>query len=442
MAKAKLAPHMVMADENGNVYDDPHLLMLCRRGGEWALPRPDELVPLPRESELFLLPGRRAVGFDPAGGVVERVEQTAVAAFAAPGHTLSAHPAYSTSADAAILPLFAYGAVGFAQDRLYICAHRVDTDTRQQFAHIPKSRIEGEARRLLRQYPHNRLIRHIISNCVLRYACPAARNFVLGRYEAPLPTQRACNARCLGCISAREADSPVPATPQCRLFFRPDPEEIVEIMRLHQQRETGQPIYSFGQGCEGDPLMDAELLAQSIEMFRAAGGKGTINCNTNAGLTRAVIRLAEAGLTSLRVSLNSVREDIYRLYYRPQQYTLDDVRASVREARIRGLFVSLNLLFFPGVTDTEDELAALSSFVQENGVSMIQWRNLNIDPEWYFSMTHALGNPSPCMGLAAFMKRLKKSCPWLRYGYFNPWLGERAEIAAPMPDTGAGGWPR
>ncbi|MDR3357593.1 MAG: radical SAM protein [Desulfovibrio sp.] len=434
MHKAKSAPRMVMADEKGNIYDDPRLLMICRRGGEWALPRPDELMPLPGESSLFLLPGRKAVGFDPDSGTVECAEQTSVAAFVAPGHTLSAHPAYSTEVGAPLLPLFAYGAVGFAGGRFYACARGVDADPRQRFADVAETRIEQGARRLLRQYPHNRLIRHIVNNCVSRYACPAARNFALGRYEAPLPTQQACNARCLGCISGQDADSPVPVTPQRRLAFTPDAREIVEIMLLHERRETRQPICSFGQGCEGDPLVTADLLVRSIEMFRAAGGKGTINCNTNAGRTQAVIRLAEAGLTSLRVSVNSAREDLYHSYYRPQDYTFGDVRASVRAARTRGIFVSLNLLFFPGITDTEDELTALTRFIGENGVSMVQWRNLNIDPEWYFSIARNVCAPSPCMGLAAFMKRLKKACPWLRHGYFNPWLGEKAEITAPSPE--------
>jgi hypothetical protein len=233
---------MVMADEKGNIYDDPRLLMVCRRGGEWALPRPDELIPLPRESELFLLPGRRAVGLDPDNGVIECAGQTAVAAFAAPGHTISAHPAYNTEAGASLLPFFAYGAVGFAGGRLYVCARRVDADPRQQFAGVAKTRTEQNALSLLRQYPRNRLIRHIVNNCVLRYACPAARNFALGRYEAPLPTQQACNARCLGCISEQDADSPVPVTPQCRLSFTPEIGEIVEVMRLHGQREIRQPI--------------------------------------------------------------------------------------------------------------------------------------------------------------------------------------------------------
>ena len=48
-----VVPHMVMADAQGNIFDDPDLLMVCRRGGEWGLPRPDELMPLPEESELW-----------------------------------------------------------------------------------------------------------------------------------------------------------------------------------------------------------------------------------------------------------------------------------------------------------------------------------------------------------------------------------------------------
>ena len=208
----------------------------------------------------------------------------------------------------------------------------------------------------------------------------------LGRFEAPLPSSRSCNASCIGCISAQEKDSPIQSTPQCRLAFTPSPEEIAEVMRIHSGRETRTPIYSIGQGCEGDPLMNPDLLVESVRQFRAGEGPGTVNCNTNASRTDAVIRLAEAGLTSMRVSLNSARAELYNRYYRPSGYSFDDVRASIREARSRGVWVSLNLLVFPGVTDTEEELDALAHLVGENGVSMIQWRNLNIDPEWYFKL--------------------------------------------------------
>jgi len=434
MASTRLEPHLVMADKDGSIYDEPDLLMVCRRGGQWGLPRPDELMPLPEESELFLLPGRRAVGLDPESGEIEVQEGLAVAAFAAPAHTLSAHPAYESDADAPLLPLFAYSAVGFARGRFYICAHKVDQDPRQQFRGIPRKRIEQNVRRLLREYPRNRLIGHILNNCVLRYDCPAARNFALGRYEAPLPTSRACNARCVGCISAQDKDSPLKVTPQCRLAFTPAPEEIVEVMQLHQGRETEQPVYSFGQGCEGDPLTNADLLVESVALFRSRGGLGTVNCNTNASDPQAVARMAEAGLTSLRVSLNSARPQLYDRYYRPANYSFEDVRQAIATARQHGLFVSLNLLFFPGITDTEEELEALARLIGENGVSMVQWRNLNIDPEWYYTLMHGQQNEgSPSLGLGLFMKRLKKLCPWLRYGYFNPYLGEKAQLQAPLP---------
>ena len=107
MASPSIRPHMLVADEQGNIYDHPDFLLLCRRGEEWSLPRPDELMPLPEESELFLLPGRRAVGLNPETGETEVMEDWAVAAFAAPAHTLTAHPVYMTDEGAPMLPLFA-----------------------------------------------------------------------------------------------------------------------------------------------------------------------------------------------------------------------------------------------------------------------------------------------------------------------------------------------
>ncbi len=429
-----LHPCLVVADDSGNIYDEPDLLMLVRRGEQWGLPRPDELMPLPKESELFLLPGRKAVGYNPETGEAEEVDGLAVAAFAAPGYTLSGHPVYETEEDARMLPLFAYGAVGFAEDRFWICARRVDMDPRQQFSHIRKGLIEKNVRQLLETYPDNRLVAHILTNCVMRYDCPAARNFSLGRYEAPLPSSRTCNARCIGCISSQEQDSPIEVTPQCRLTFTPTPEELVQVMEIHAARETKRPIFSFGQGCEGDPLMNPELLCAAVRLYRERGGAGTVNCNTNASRPEAVEALAKAGLSAMRVSLNSAREELYTRYYRPHGYSFADVRRSIAVGRENGLFICLNLLYFPGITDTEEELRALSDLVGSCGVSMIQWRNLNIDPEYYLELMQDFAH-GPSMGLRSFMKRLKKACPWLQYGYFNPYVGAKAEVPAPMPGT-------
>ncbi|MCH5277128.1 MAG: radical SAM protein [Desulfovibrionaceae bacterium] len=422
MTGTPLRPRLLLADARGRIFDDPGLLMLCRRGHEWALPRPDELMPLPPESELFLLPGRHAVGLDPESGETVALDELAVAAFVAPAHTLTGHPVYTRDDNAPTLPLFAYGAVGMIGDRFYVCAKKVDEDPRQVFRGISSKKVEKAARALMARFPRNRLMQHLMANCVLRYACPAARNLCLGRYEAPLPVSHVCNARCVGCISRKNEDSTICATPQDRLTFTPSVDELVEVMLYHQSNEPA-PIYSFGQGCEGEPLTEARLLADTVRSFRARGGRGTVNLNTNASMPDAVAELAEAGLSSLRVSLNSARPDVYLRYYRPRGFSFAEVRRSIREASDRGVFVSLNLLYFPGVTDCEEEIAALTELITTCGVSFIQLRNLNIDPELYLTLLTDLPF-GPSTGLGNFRKRLRKACPGLRFGYFNPAVDE------------------
>ncbi|MCM0754932.1 radical SAM protein [Desulfovibrio aminophilus] len=417
-AHKKTPPSLVFAGPDGSIYDHPDLLMLCSRGDELTLPRPDEFIPLPEESEFFLLPGRRAMGLNPETGQVEVLEETAVAAFVTPAYTLTAHPAFEKDDGAPVLPLFAYGAVGFADGRFWVCAKRVDEDTRQVFRGIPRERIESGARGLLAAMPENRLVRHL-THCALTYGCPAAKNLALGRYEAPLPTARTCNARCVGCISQQPEDSGFPAT-QCRIAFTPTAGEVSEIMLHHASREK-RPILSFGQGCEGEPLTEAALIAESTARYRAKGGPGTVNVNTNASLPKTIPDLARAGVSSIRVSLNSARKGPYEAYYRPHGYAFEDVLESISTARAEGLFVSLNLLFFPGFTDGEAELEALSEMVRSRGVNFIQLRNLNLDPDLYSTLTRPF-DQGPAMGFLNFRKRLRKACPDLGFGYFNPYV--------------------
>lgn len=430
MSKSKLKPKLVFADAQGNIYDHPSLLMLCRRGHEYALPRPDELIPLPEESELFLLPGRHAVGLDPNSGEAEALEEFAVAAFASPGHTLAGTAAYlreqAPSQPTPVLPLFAYGAVGYAGGRFWIAAQRVDQDKRQVFSSIPHKQIEKGAFRLQSLFPHNRLVKHL-THCALGNCCPAARNLCLGRFEAPLPTARACNAACVGCISLQSEDSGFPAT-QKRIGFRPTPEEISEIM-LHHGANEPRPVFSFGQGCEGEPLTEAETIAAAIRLFRAKGGRGVVNVNTNGSLHHVLPDLAAAGLNSMRVSLNSAREPVYQAYYRPKSYSFEDVRQTIGTAKANGIFVSLNLLYFPGLTDSEEEFTALADLVATCGVDFIQLRNLNLDPERYLELASPFEH-GPAMGLAHFRKRFSREFPTLSFGYFNPYL-EDGKPAAP-----------
>lgn len=407
-----------MAGEDGQLYDHPELLMVCRKGRELALPRPDELIPLPEESELFLLEGRNALGLNPETGELEVMDDAAVAAFIAPGHTVCGTSAYQTGEDAETLPLFAYSAVGYAEDTFWVCAQKVDQDRRQVFSNIDPKRIQKGATQWMKRFPDNRLVRHL-AGCALTYGCPAAKNMALGRFECPLPTARACNAACVGCISLQPDESPFPST-QERIAFAPKASEISEIMLAHGGKAKN-PIYSFGQGCEGEPLTEAEVIAESIAAFRAQGGLGTVNINTNASLPKTMKPLAEAGLNSIRCSLNSARAESYNRYYRPRSYEFGDVVQTIEQAKEHGIFVSLNLLFFPGFTDTEAETEALGDLVENCHVDFIQLRNLNLDPELYLNLMEDV-ETGPVMGLTNFKKRLKRRAPWLKFGYFNPSL--------------------
>jgi pyruvate-formate lyase-activating enzyme len=51
-----------------------------------------------------------------------------------------------------------------------------------------------------------------------------------------------------------------------------------------------------------------------------------------------------------------------------------------------GIFVSLNLFFIPGFTDIESEVQSLFTFLKKFPVDMMQTRNLNIDPDYYFDL--------------------------------------------------------
>ena len=173
-------------------------------------------------------------------------------------------------------------------------------------------------------------------------------------------------------------------SPQTRVAFEADAGDLARIAIRHLER-VPDGIVSFGQGCEGEPLLRSIAIARAIETIRASRSNGTINLNTNGSLPSALQRCIDAGLQAVRVSLNSFRPRVYGAYYRPIGYALEDVFASIRLACDAGLRVSLNLLTHPGVTDDVDELVAMRDFLRSVSVDMIQTRTLNIDCLLYTS---------------------------------------------------------
>ena len=417
---------LVYADQSGQLYDHPYLEMAGSTGGSWTRVEDDLLIPLPPGSELFLLPRRLPVGYDRKKRQFVTLEEgphnsqskvQAVAAFMAPAHAQILTAVYHSEQNAPILPLFSYSALGWQKGQFVVAGVRVDPLVRQDIDQFDPARLERRTKRALELQGYNRLVQHL-GKCALTYGCPAAKNYFLGRWEAPLPTSPQCNASCLGCISLQEGDQICAS--QERIPFVPTPEEIAEVAVGHLQ-EAQDPLVSFGQGCEGEPLLQGKTLKEAVKLIRSQIGAGTINLNTNGSLPQTIAELRDQGLDSIRVSLNSAREAYYHAYYRPRGYAYSDVIRAIQTMKSGGGFVSINLLTLPGLTDEEEEVEAIIRLIDQTGIDLIQMRNLNIDPEWYL---RGIGYRSGgrIIGILEMMKRIHASHPQVKFGYFNPCL--------------------
>lgn len=412
------SPYILYSDGKGNIFEDTSLYATGRSGWD-AVPVPqDEWIELPDGGSLYELPGRKGIGIDVKTGEMRLCEKGwAVAAFIPPAHTGLYLAAYETGKDAPTLPLFCYTAAGWYNNKFYVPAVRIEQDIRQECAGYDKKKIDIGTKNLLKAYPHNRLVKHLMDNCCQTYNCPAARNFALGRWECPVPVSPACNANCIGCISFQPQEESIPST-QDRLTFKPTAEEIIEFTVPHLETAP-YPIISFGQGCEGEPLLMWETIRDSIIEIRKHTNKGSININTNGSNPEWVRALCEAGLNSIRVSTNSARREIYMPYYRPNNYQFEDIVESLKVVNSFGGWTSINYFVFPGMTDSVAEYEALRKLIKETGLKMIQWRNFNIDPDWYLGKI-SITDTSECLGVKQLMELIREEFPDLKFGYFNP----------------------
>jgi pyruvate-formate lyase-activating enzyme len=406
------APYLVYSTPDGSVSARRGLRAVDYSGAPLA---PADLIPLPDGSTLAMLPDRRAVGFDARGA-----RRTVPAHLGAPltallpiGYTRTHLPGYEPTPETQPLPFFGYTAVAGYRGRLYAAALRTDDPHHWHPRNYDRARLEQVVRERLAAEPENRVLAHH-AHCALDYACPTASNLFFRRWEGAVAVSAGCNARCVGCISKQEEERLV--SPQDRLTFLPSVAEIVAVGVAHLEHAP-EAIYSFGQGCEGEPLLQARRIEQAIREMRERTDKGTININTNASNPRALQRLYDAGLDSLRASTISARPETYDAYYRPIGYTFKDVKRSLVLAREAGVYSSINLLCFPGLIDCEDEVEALVAFLREAGVRLVQLRNLNIDPEVLWPRV-----PKPAgapMGMRAMIATLRRELPEVAIGNFS-----------------------
>ena len=133
-------PVLLTADKQGNITEFSELKAVGMSNGHFHRPEPEDFIALPEGSELFALPDRLPVGWDPAANEPVLLDQDphaegqpvqAVAAFISPAHTSIFNAAYQTLPEAPTLPLFAYTAVGWYRGRFWVTAFRSDLDKRQ-----------------------------------------------------------------------------------------------------------------------------------------------------------------------------------------------------------------------------------------------------------------------------------------------------------------------
>ena len=434
-------PRLLIALPDGTVTEHPELIAPVRSGDDVGVPGPGESpIPMPEGASLSSIPGQRPVGIDPDSGELvvlrevrvgrQTVRPDAVAMVLPPGYTRTYLPASHRTPLAPQLPQWAYAAAGW-DPKLGFVGHALHTDRRGHWGYRNHSTAElpdlVKARR-----DENRLTKQL-AKCALEYRCFTAQNIFYGQDEGAIPASTGCNSRCIGCISEQIEGEGIASHE--RMDAPPTAEEMAALGLKHladcRETKPGRAMVSFGQGCEGEPLTRAGQIADAIRIIRQGTSRGSIHINTNASRPMAMARLVEAGLDSARVSLNSSRKPLYEAYYRPVGYAWEDVRETLGVLRDGGCYIALNLLTFPGITDREGEVVALSELIGEFGVHQVQTRNLALDPDQYMRAAKSTASQDAAIGIAQMIRRLKREHPTLVVGNFSRGLGERGDWTRP-----------
>jgi wyosine [tRNA(Phe)-imidazoG37] synthetase (radical SAM superfamily) len=423
-------PALLVADPSGTVLEHPRLLATVRSADEVLLP-PEAPVPLPEGGRLVHLPGRRPVGVDPDTGELVLVSEVqlgrrrfvpdAVGALVPPGWTRTYLPG-EVKGDGPVLPQWAYTAAAWEAGGPVAWALHTDRRTHWDPDRFSTPELRARVHSARAADPDNRVLRQL-ETCALVYRCFTSQNVFYRRDEGAFPVSTMCNAACVGCISDQPPDGP-PAS-HARIDDGPSAGELARVAVAHLRSAGPRAMVSFGQGCEGEPLTRWRVIAEAIRRIRAEVTAGSLHINTNASLTAGLRALYDAGLDSIRVSLNSAAADLYEAYYRPEKYGWRDVEASIALSRERGVYLALNLLTFPGVTDREGEVEALLALVRRHRVDQVQTRSLCIDPLQYLEVARDRGAAGRPLGVRRMLQILREEAPWLRVGNFARGLGER-----------------
>lgn len=419
-------PCVLYTTPQGELCEEPRLQALAFDGRPLT---PADLLPLPDGATLTMMPDRQAVGHTRTGvrQVLPQTRGWATAALLPIGYTRTHLPAYEQVPETEPLPFFGYSAVAALRGQIYVAAVRTDDPRKWHPRAFDARRLRELVAQKQAAYPENHIVAQH-AHCALDYACPTASNLFFGRWEMAIAVSPGCNARCIGCISQQEEEHLI--SPQDRLSFIPTVQEIVEVAVPHLMGAE-EAIVSFGQGCEGEPLLQFRRIEQAIAAIRAQTALGVLNINTNASRPHWLQKLYDAGLDTVRVSTISGHAQTYQAYYRPLGYSFADVKESLVRAQASGVYSSINLLCFPGLIDREREVEALLSFVRETGLRLIQLRNLNIDPEVLLPRMPALEQLGRPLGMRTLLDILRRELPTVAVGNFTRPIKREQGLATP-----------
>ena len=361
----------------------------------------DRALPLPPDAQLVPLADRAAIGIDRRGQPRPLgPARWALAAVLGPGYLRTHVPACDAATDVAPLEPLPYAAVAADQaGEIVVGAVAIGAPVQGSAS----SRISGDelATRIterLRNEPSNRLLRQLV-RCAREYECQAARNAFLGRGECALPLGAPSNDHPGPSVALRRRDERAPIEPTA---MPATAAEAAAVANAHFR--AGGTSVSFGQACEGDPLLLVRTIADAAALITRPGGTEIV-LRTNGSSAAALARAADAGIDRVVVALTSAHGPTYERVHGPIGHRWTDVRASLRDAAGRKLALTIELLTLPGLTDREAEARELVALLGElpAGTALLPV-DLAADP---YALLARLPKDGDTIGIAALLERLR-----------------------------------
>jgi diaminopimelate epimerase len=268
----------------------------------------DELIPAPPGTVTTMLPGRAPLL---AGRRVADAAHALARCCRRATRGCCCRP-IGRRPDAPALPLFGYTFACVVDDELHVAAMR--TDESEDWT--PRAFAAGELEALLARasdrsaQPHARASRAVLARIRLLHRAERLSRARRSGAAGLARVQRAC----VGCIS--ELD-PTPGCPRRRRGRLRAAGRRTRAHRAPSPRARPDGIVSFGQGCEGEPLLRVTTIARAIERDpRRAERHDQPQHERFAAEERCAADRRRAASGAHQPQLVPAR-DVYAAYYRP-----------------------------------------------------------------------------------------------------------------------------